>query len=66
MEIHCHSNKNIYEKSEIKVLSIAQLPKEVGGTYTSGIARVAYELSKQSVDGVETYMYATNISSKMQ
>ena len=50
------------KKSEIKVLSIAQLPKEVGGTYTSGIARVAYELSKQSVDGVKTYMYATNIS----
>lgn len=48
----------------IKILSIGQLPKEVGGTYTSGIARVAYELSKQSVDGVETYMYATNISSK--
>lgn len=48
----------------IKILSIAQLPTEVGGTYTSGIARVAYELSKQSVDGVETYMYATNISSK--
>lgn len=52
------------KKSKIKVLSIAQLPTEVGGTYTSGIARVAYELSKQSVDGVETYMYATNISSK--
>lgn len=52
------------KKSEIKVLSIAQLPKEVGGTYTSGIARVAYELSKQSVDGVKTYMYATNISSQ--
>ena len=48
----------------IKILSIGQLPKEVGGTYTSGIARVAYELSKQFVDGVETYMYATNISSK--
>ena len=52
------------KKSKIKVLSIAQLPTEVGGTYTSGIARVAYELSKQFVDGVETYMYATNISSK--
>ena len=33
----------------IKILSIGQLPKEVGGSYTSGIARVVYELSKQSV-----------------
>lgn len=46
----------------IKILSVAQVPKEVGGTYTSGIARVVYELSKQQVDGVQTYLYATNIS----
>lgn len=48
----------------IKILSIGQLPKEVGGNYTSGIARVVYELSTHSVDGVETYLYATNISSE--
>ena len=31
----------------IKILSIGQLPLEVGGSYTSGIARVVYELSKR-------------------
>ena len=46
----------------IKILSIGQLPKEVGGSYTSGIARVVYELSKQKCFGVKTYLYATNIS----
>ena len=45
----------------IKILSIGQLPKEVGGNYTSGIARVVYELSRQYVKGVETYLYASNI-----
>ena len=48
----------------IKVLSIGQLPKEVGGNYTSGIARVVYDLSRQSVEGFETYLYASNISEK--
>lgn len=44
----------------IKVLLIGQLPMEVGGTYTTGIAKVVYELSKQKLDGVKYYMYATN------
>jgi glycosyltransferase involved in cell wall biosynthesis len=44
----------------IKVLLIGQLPKEVGGTYTTGIAKVVYELSKQKLDDVVYYMYATN------
>lgn len=46
----------------MKVLSIGQLPKEVGGTYTTGIAKVVYELSKQHLDDVEQYLYATNIT----
>lgn len=46
----------------IKILSIGQLPLEVGGSYTSGIARVVYELSKQECSGVKSYLYATNIS----
>lgn len=44
----------------IKVLLIGQLPKEAGGNYTTGIAKVVYELSKQIVDGVEYHVYATN------
>ena len=44
----------------IKVLLIGQLPMEVGGTYTTGIAKVVYELSKQNTKDVEYCMYATN------
>lgn len=44
----------------MKVLLIGQLPKEVGGTYTTGIAKVVYELSKQKISDAEYYMYATN------
>lgn len=44
----------------MKVLLVGQLPKDVGGNYTTGIAKVVYELSKQSVDGIEYSMYATN------
>ena len=46
----------------MKILMIGQLPKEAGGNYTTGAAKVVYELSKQSVDGVTVYTYATNIS----
>lgn len=45
----------------MKVLLIGQMPKELGGNYTTGIAKVVYELSKQKADGVENYMYATNL-----
>ena len=45
----------------IKVLTVGQLPKEVGGSYTTGVARVVYELCKKSVEGVEQYVYATNV-----
>lgn len=45
----------------IKVLTIGQLPREVGGSYTTGVARVVYELCKKSVSGVEQYVYATNV-----
>lgn len=45
----------------MKILSIGQLPKEVGGHYTTGIARVVHELSKQHYENAETYLYATNI-----
>lgn len=44
----------------MKVLLIGQLPKEVGGNYTTGAARVVYELSKQHVDGVLLFTFATN------
>lgn len=46
----------------VKILTIGQLPKEVGGNYTTGVARVVHELSKQSVDGVQQFLYATNIA----
>ena len=48
----------------MRVLSIGQLPKEIGGNYTTGIAKVVFELSKQSFNDVKMYLYATNISDK--
>lgn len=47
----------------IKVLSIGQLPQEVGGSYTTGVTRVVHELSKQQISGVRQYLYATNVKS---
>lgn len=44
----------------MKALLIGQLPKEVGGNYTTGIAKVVYELSLQKVEGLEYSVYATN------
>ena len=44
----------------MKVLMIGQLPKEAGGNYTTGAAKVVYELSKQHIDGLELHLYATN------
>ena len=46
----------------MKVLIIGQLPKEIGGSYTTGAANVIYELGKQSPEGITYYTYGTNIS----
>ncbi len=46
----------------IRVLSIGQLPKEVGGNYTTGVARVVHELSLQEIPGVTQFLYASNIA----
>ena len=46
----------------MNILMIGQLPKEAGGNYTTGAAKVVYELSKQVVEGVTVYTYATNLS----
>lgn len=48
----------------IKVLSVGQLPKVAGGTYTTGVANVVYELSKQKIDDIELYVFATNTDAK--
>ena len=48
-------------RTKIKVLSIGQLPQELGGSYTTGVTRVVHELSKQKIEGVEQYLYATNV-----
>lgn len=45
----------------MKVLMVGPLPKDVGGTYTTGICKVAYELSRQKYDKVELYLSSTNI-----
>ena len=43
---------------------VGPLPKDVGGSYTTGVCKVIYELSKQNVDGLEYYVSASNISDK--
>lgn len=49
----------------MRILQIGQIPKEMGGNYTTGIARVIGELSFHSFgDGIDMYFYATNISDK--
>ena len=46
----------------MKVLVIGQLPKESGGTYTTGIARVIENLyQKESYNGIDMYWYFTNV-----
>lgn len=47
----------------MKVLLIGQLPKEIGGNYTTGAANVVFELSKQHATEVVYYTFGTNISS---
>lgn len=46
----------------MKILLIGQLPKEVGGSYTTGVCNVVYELSRQKYDNVEQTIFAINIS----
>ena len=46
----------------MKVLLIGQLPKEIGGNYTTGAANVVFELGKQNVAEVEYFTYGTNIA----
>lgn len=48
----------------MKILIIGQLPKEIGGNYTTGAANVVFELSKQHPDGVKYYTYGTNITAE--
>lgn len=48
------------KKNRIKVLLSGQLPVEVGGNYTTGIAKVVYELSRQKAENLEFFVYATN------
>lgn len=47
-----------------KVFQIGQLPIELGGNYTTGIARVVGELSRYAFGNTEVYLYGTNISDK--
>ena len=45
-----------------KVLVIGQLPKEAGGSYTTGIARVVENMYyKRFADGIDMYWYFTNV-----
>lgn len=48
----------------MKVLIVGQLPKEMGGHYTTGIARVIGELSKHHFGDADVVVYGTNISNK--
>lgn len=48
----------------MKVLLIGQLPKEIGGNYTTGVANVVYELSHHPVEGMTYFTYGTNITDK--
>lgn len=40
---------------------IGQLPKEIGGNYTTGVANVVLELSRHSIPGMLYHTYGTNI-----
>ena len=44
----------------MRILIIGQLPKEAGGNYTTGAAKVVHEISKQHIVNVELSVYATN------
>lgn len=45
----------------MKVLMVGQLPKEIGGNYTTGAANVVFELSKKKNANLLCYTYGTNI-----
>lgn len=47
-----------------KLLILGQLPKEIGGNYTTGVANVVVELSKLIKDDFDTHVYATNFNGK--
>ncbi len=49
----------------IKVLIIGQLPKEAGGTYTTGIARVVENLYQKDFGDMMLYWYFTNVPQKV-
>lgn len=49
----------------MRILMIGPLPKDVGGTYTTGICKVVYELSKQQFEGAELYISSTNIPQRL-
>lgn len=49
----------------MKILLVGPLPKEAGGSYTSGICKVVYELSKQYTDGVNYHVIALNLPQKV-
>ena len=48
-----------------KVLILGQLPKESGGNYTTGIARVVENLYKKQFGEIECYWYFTNAPHKV-
>lgn len=47
------------------ILIIGQLPKEAGGTYTTGIARVVENLYKKEFGGARTIWYFTNVPNRV-
>lgn len=48
----------------MKILHIGQVPKELGGSSTTGVGNVIKELLYNSIDGYNMILYATNISDK--
>jgi len=47
-----------------KLLIIGQIPKEYGGSYTTGVANVIVELSKDFTNYYDVHIYATNFQSE--
>lgn len=48
----------------MNILMIGQLPKEVGGNYTTGVANVLYELSRIENEKDTVFNFATNLKNK--
>lgn len=46
-----------------KLLILGQIPKEYGGSYTTGVANVIIEISSIFKTSYKTYVYATNLNS---